>query len=404
GVLAADALALAGGRLAALGEATLQAMDAALLANWSHGNPVDIVGDAPVQRYVDALRILLAAPEVDGILFLHAPTAVVPAEDIARACLPLLRRAGKAVLACWLGGSSVLAARRLAADAGFPCHGTPEHGVAAWMQLADYHRNQQLLLQPPAAAADLRVDREAAAAVVQQALHAGSEWLDEAAAKEVLQAYGIPTVSTLRARDAQEAVEAAEALGWPVALKVVSPQLQHKSDVGGVALNIGSSDELRRAMVAMRQRLAVTAPQAHVAGFTVQRMLQRRGSRELILGVQADPVFGPVLLFGEGGTAVELHHDSALELPPLDLALAQQLVARTRIGRTLAGFRGAPGVNQAAVFDALLRVSQLACDLSSIVELDVNPLLADAEGVVALDARIRVRPPDADASARLALA
>jgi acetyltransferase len=211
-------------------------------------------------------------------------------------------------------------------------------------------------------------------------------------------------VATLRVGDAQEAVEAAEALGWPVALKVVSPQLQHKSDVGGVALDLRSGDELRQAMVAMRHRLSVAAPQAHVTGFTVQRMLQRRGGRELIVGLQEDAVFGPVLLFGEGGTAVELHHDSALELPPLDLALAQQLVARTRVGRTLGGFRGEPGVNQAAVWDVLLRVSQLACDLSSIAELDVNPLLADGAGVVALDARIRVRPPDPDPSARLALA
>jgi acetyltransferase len=404
GVLAADALAIEGGQLAALREETLRALDAALPANWSHANPVDIIGDAPVQRYVDALRALLAAPEVDGILFMHAPTAVVPAVEIARACLPLLQGAGKAVLACWLGGNSVDAARRLFADAGFPCHGTPENAVAAWMQLVHYQRNQQALLElPDADPAELRVDRAAAQALVQDTLRLGREWLDEADAKEVLQAYGIPTVPTLRVRDAQEALEAAEELGWPVALKVISPQLLHKSDVGGVALGIASGDELRKAMIAMRQRLAVAAPHAHVTGFTVQKMLQRRHARELIAGLQEDPVFGPVLMFGEGGTAVELHHDSTLELPPLTLQLARGMLARTRIGGTLAGFRGEPGVNQPAVLDALLRLSQLACDLSSLAELDVNPLLADGAGVVALDARIRVRPPDADASARLAL-
>ncbi|MEJ8837894.1 bifunctional acetate--CoA ligase family protein/GNAT family N-acetyltransferase [Ramlibacter sp. AN1133] len=404
GVLAADALALEGGQLATLGDATLQALDAALPANWSHGNPVDIVGDAPVQRYVDALRTLLAAPEVDGILFMHAPTAVVPAAVIAQACLPLLQGAGKAVLACWLGGNTVDAARRLFADAGFPCHGTPEHTVAAWMQLVHYRRNQQALLQlPDADPAELAVDRASAEALVRETLRLGREWLDEADAKEVLQAYGIPTVPTLRVRDAQEALDAAEELGWPVALKVISPQLQHKSDVGGVALGIASGDELRKAMIGMRQRLAVAAPQAHVTGFTVQKMLHRARSRELIAGIQEDAVFGPVLLFGEGGTAVELHHDSTLELPPLNLKLAQDMVARTRVGRTLGGFRGDAGVNQPAVFDALLRLSRLACDISSIAELDVNPLLADGAGVMALDARIRVRPPDADPSARLAL-
>jgi acetyltransferase len=404
GVLAADALALAGGQLATLGEATLQALDAALPANWSHGNPVDIVGDAPVRRYVDALRTLLAAPEVDGILFMHAPTAVVPAADIAQACLPLLQGAGKAVLACWLGGNSVDAARRRFADAGFPCHGTPEQAVAAWMQLVHYRRNQQLLLQlPDADPADLEVDREGAEAVVNDVLRQGREWLDEADAKEVLRCYGIPAVATVRVRDAQEALDAGDALGWPVVLKVISPQLQHKSDVGGVALGLASGDALRKAMITMRQRLAVAAPHAHITGFTVQQMLRRPRGRELIAGIQEDPVFGPVLLFGEGGTAVELHHDSTLELPPLNLKLAQDMVARTRIGRTLGGFRGEPGVNQAAVLDALLRLSRLACDLSAIAELDVNPLLADGEGVVALDARIRVRPPDADPSARLAL-
>jgi len=404
GVLAADALALAGGQLAALSDATLQALDAGLPANWSRGNPVDIVGDAPVERYVHALRTLLAAQEVDGILFLHAPTAVVPAVDIAQACLPLLQGLDKAVLACWLGGGSVEAARRLSADAGFPCRGTPEQAVAAWMQLVQYHRHQQVLLQlPDADPADLKVDRAAAEAVLQAALRQGREWLDEAAAKEVLQAYGIATVPTRRVRDAQEAVDAADELGYPVALKVISPQLLHKSDAGGVALGIGSGDELRKAMIAMRHRIAVAAPQAHIIGFTVQKMLQRARGRELIAGITEDPVFGPVLLFGEGGTAVEMHRDSTLELPPLNLKLAQAMVARTRVGRTLGGFRGAPGVNQPALFDALLRLSQLACELSGVAELDVNPLVADAEGVVALDARIRVRAPDADPSARLAL-
>jgi len=404
GVLAADALALQGGQLAGLGEATLQALHAVLPASWSRGNPVDILGDAPVQRYLDALRTLLAAPEVDAVLLIHAPTAVVPAADIAQACVRLLQGAAKPVLACWLGGQSVQAARRRSVDAGLPCHTTPENAVAAWMQLVHYHRNQQVLLElPDAEPARLEVDRVAAQALVQDALRQGREWLDEADAMALLQAYGIPAAPTVRARDAQEALEAADDLGWPVALKVISPQLLHKSDAGGVALGIASGDELRKAIIAMRHRLAVAAPHAHVTGFTVQKMVRPQHGRELIAGIVEDAVFGPVLLFGEGGTAVELHRDTTLELPPLTAQLARQMVARTRVGRTLAGWRGEPGVDEAAVCDALLRLSQLVCDFSAVAEVDVNPLLAHGQGVVALDARIRLRPPDADASARLAL-
>ncbi|HSV84127.1 MAG TPA: bifunctional acetate--CoA ligase family protein/GNAT family N-acetyltransferase [Ramlibacter sp.] len=404
GVLAADALSLAGGRLAELSAATLAKLDAQLPASWSRANPIDIIGDAPIERYRATLQVLLDAPEVDGLLFLHAPTAIVPASAIADGCLPLLRGAGKPVLTCWLGGVTVEPARRLFAEAGQPCYETPEQAVAGWMQLLHYHRNQEALLQlPDADPAALNVDRAAAQEILDEALQAGREWLDEADAKAVLAAYGIPTVPTVFVRDAEDALGAAQDLGYPVALKVVSPQIVHKSDVGGVALDIGSGDALRVAIVRMRQRLTRSAPGAHVTGFTVQKMLQRPRARELILGIASDAVFGPVLLFGAGGTGVELQQDSSLELPPLNLALARGMVDRTRIGRTLAGFRGGPGVNQSALLDALLRVSQMACDLAAVAELDINPLLADSDGVVALDARIRLRRPEPEAASRLAL-
>jgi acetyltransferase len=404
GVLAADALALAQGQLTTLSEATLQRLDAALPGSWSHGDPVDIIGDAPVERYRTAIETLLAAPEVDGLLFMHAPTAIVPAADIAAACLPLLREANKPVLSCWLGGRTVEPARKAFAAAGLSCYATPEQAVAAWLQLVQYHRNQQALLQlPDARPAELRVDRAAADRVLQTALRDGREWLDEEEAKRVLAAYGIATVPTVRVRDTEEAVIAAGDIGYPVALKVLSPQILHKSDVGGVVLNLHSAEEVRTAAIRMRQRVARTSPQAHVMGFTVQAMAQRPHAHELIVGLADDRVFGPVVLFGAGGTAVEIRKDRAVALPPLNAALARDLVARTQVGPLLAGYRGRPGVNQAALVDAILRVSQMAADLAPLAELDINPLLADADGVLALDARIRVRAPRSGEGSRLAL-
>jgi acetyltransferase len=404
GVLAADALALGGGQPAALSEATLQKLDAVLPASWSRGNPVDIIGDAPVERYVQAMQLLLAAPEVDGVLFMHAPTAIVPAQDIAAACLPLIRDAGKPVLTCWLGGATVEPARKAFAAAGLSWYATPESAVDGWLQLVHFHRNQAALLQlPDAQPLEVRPDRAAAEAILHQGLRQGREWLDEADAKAVLEAYGIPTVATRKARDAEEAVSAANDIGYPVVLKVLSQQIVHKSDVGGVALNLGSAEEVRMAAIRMRLQVARSSPHAHVEGFTVQGMVRRPRGHELILGIASDEVFGPVVLFGAGGTAVEIRKDRAVGLPPMNAALAEELIAGTQVGSLLAGYRGQPGVKQAALIDAMLRVSQIAADLAAVAELDINPLLADSDGVLALDARIRLRQPAAGESSRLAL-
>ncbi|MBE7366017.1 bifunctional acetate--CoA ligase family protein/GNAT family N-acetyltransferase [Ramlibacter pallidus] len=404
GVLAADALALAGGTLAELAPATLASLDAVLPPNWSRANPVDIIGDAPVERYRDALRILLAAPEADGVLFMHAPTAIVPAAEIAAACLPLAQGAAKPVLASWLGGRSVQGARQAFTAAGLSCYATPEHAVAAWQQVAQYHRNQQALLELPEARPEgLAVDRRAAEEILADALREQRDWLTDEEAMALLAAYGVPVVPTRRVRDAEEAADVARDMGFPVALKVVSRQIQHKSDVGGVALGLASVEEVRKAAVEMRLRVAARSPQAHVSGYTVQRMVRRPRARELIVGIATDPVFGPTVLFGAGGTAVEIRKDRALDLPPLNAALARDLVARTRVAAELAAHRGTAGVHQAALLDTILRVSQIACELPMVAELDINPLLADADGVLALDARVRVRGTAVAGDAHLAL-
>ncbi len=404
GVLAADSLSLGGGRLAELSSATQSALNDCLPATWSKGNPVDIIGDAPVSRYQAALRVLLAAPEVDGVLFMHAPTAIVSATQIATACLPLMQSASKPVLACWLGGAVVAAARQASAAAGIASYNTPERATAAWMQLVHFSRNQQALQQlTTASMPDLQPDRVTAQRLIQQALQDGREWLGDADSQALLAAYGIPVVDTRQTADAHTAVLTADLMAYPVALKIISPQIIHKSDVGGVALGLTSALEVRSAAEAMQAQVTKLRPDAVLHGFTVQAMAHRPGAHELIVGINTDPLFGPVLLLGEGGTAVELHASHAVALPPLNTSLAQDLLQRSQLSKLLNGYRGKPVANQAALLDTLLKVSLLACDLAQVAELDINPLLIDADGVLAVDSRVRIKASTARDGSHLAI-
>jgi acetyltransferase len=402
-VMATDALIAEGGRLATLGEATLRALDRLLPAAWSRANPVDIIGDAPAGRYAGALRALLADPAADAVLFIHAPTAIVPADEIARACVPLLD-GSRSVFACWLGGAGIGQADAIFTAAGIPTYATPESAVRGFLTLVKYRRNQERLMQtPPSIAEGFVPDRAAARTVIDAALGAGRQLLGEYEAKQLLAAYGIPVVETRIAASADEAARVAVLLGFPVALKILSPDIIHKSDVGGVALNLESAQDVRAAAEAMERRCAERLPQARLAGFTVQRMVRRGGARELILGAATDRVFGPVILFGQGGTAVEAIADRAVELPPLNLALARELVQRTRVARLLRDYPAHPAADLSALHLALVKISQLIADLPEVVELDVNPLLADEKGIVALDARMRVVRTAAAGAERFAI-
>jgi acetyltransferase len=406
GVLAADAMSLEGGTLSTLSEATLGQLDAHLPATWSRANPIDLIGDAPIERYTAALQILLAAPEVDAVLFMHAPTAIVPSTKIAEACVPLMRNAPKPVLTCWMGAGVVQDAVRACGEAGVPTYSTPERAVVAFVRRVQYMRNQRMLLQTPVETDDgVPPDRARAKAIVARALAAGRTLLDEFEAKTLLETYAIPVVGTRTVRNADEAAEAARAIGYPVVLKILSPQVSHKSDVGGVTLGIDDEAELRRAAAAMQRRVAALRPDAQLAGFTVQAMVVRPHAQELIVGVASDEVFGPVIMFGQGGTAVEILKDSATALPPLNSVLADDLIARTRVSRLLAGYRDRAAVDHDALVATLVKVSQMVCELPELVELDINPLLADAQGVIALDARVKLRQGSAvgKASDRLAI-
>jgi acetyltransferase len=402
GVMATDSLTRGGGRLAGLSPETLARLDHVLPDTWPRSNPVDIIGDAPVERYVAALEALCAEPQADAVLFMHAPTAIVPAVDIARACAPVV--AERPVLSCWLGGDGLADARSVFRRAGIPSYATPEDAVEGFLQLVRYRRSQDALMEtPPSIPVEFSPDRERAQRVVARALGERRSMLSEPEAKEVLAAYGIPVVATRTAPSAEEAVRVAEELGFPVALKIVSPQVTHKSDVGGVALDLTTASEVHAAAQAMQQRLADLAPDAKLLGFTVQTMERRPKAYECIAGATVDPVFGPVLLFGQGGVAVEVLADRAVALPPLNLALASDLVSRTRIARLLDGFRDRPPVDRRALHLALVQLSQLITDLAEVVELDINPLLVDERGVIALDARMRVEPAVAPGAARLAI-
>jgi acetyltransferase len=403
GVLAVDALVRAGGTPARLSEDTLAALDASLPATWSHGNPVDIIGDAPVARYEAALRVLLKAPEADGVLFMHAPTALVPAPAIAAATLALLANSAKPVMACWLGGAVVEPARVLYAAAGVPCYATPERATDAWLQQVHHARSQALLRQLcPAQASSWRPDRSRVANLLALAQREGRPWLDAVQASEVLGAYGVPVVDIGAARDEYEAAALAAHIGFPVALKIRSPQIVHKTDVGGVVLGLTSPEAVQAQARAMRERVLALQPQAHIEGFTVQAMVDRPGARELIVGIAADSVFGPVLLCGAGGIEVELRPQHAIGLPPLNANLAAELLVRTGLEPLLAAHRGRPPLDRQGVLETLLKVSQLACDHPALAELDINPLLVDARGVLAVDARIRVHLPG-EVSAPLAI-
>jgi acetyltransferase len=404
GVMATDFLIAGGGRLASLPETTLHALDLALPSTWSRGNPVDIIGDAPVERYVAALRAVLDSPGCDAVLFIHAPTAIVPSTDIARACVPLIQQSRRTVFACWMGGESVREADALFHEAGVPTYASPEHAVRGFLQLDRYRRGQELLMQtPPAMAEEFVPDTAAARALLQTVLSQGRSMLSEKEAKQLLAAYGIPVVETHVASDADEAVRISAQIGFPVAIKIVSPQISHKSEVGGVMLGLQSEEQVRKAVHTMSARCTEIRPDATITGFSVQPMIDAARSHELIVGIASDPVFGPVMLFGQGGVAVEVTADKAVTLPPLNLALAGELISRTRVSRLLDGYRDRLPADRAALQLALVKISQLTIDMPEIAELDINPLLASSTGIIALDARARIARVVAPGADRLVI-
>ncbi|MBL6931437.1 MAG: GNAT family N-acetyltransferase [Rhodospirillales bacterium] len=405
GVLAVDNLIEQGGKLAELSDDTLAKLDGVLPSTWSHANPVDIIGDAPAQRYNDALHILFDAKEVDAVLCMHCPVAVVSPREVAHGIIEVSKAHPKAALTtCFVGEESVAPGRKLFSDANIPTFDTPLKAVQAFMHTVQYRCNQELLMEtPPSLPSNFQPDREAARLIVENTLALGHEFMNEPDAKKVLAAYGVPTVETHIVTSPLDARAKAESMGFPVVLKIVSPQITHKSDVGGVVLNLETPDAVEKAAREMLDRVKETFGDLDVTGFSVQTMARRPGAHELIIGVVNDTIFGPVILFGEGGTAVEVIGDRAVALPPLNMVLAKDLISRTRVYKLLKSYRDHPAVDLDAICLALNQVAQLIIDIPEIDELDINPLFADAKGVLALDARIKVASTPMSGSERLAI-
>lgn len=395
GVLAADALELAGGRLSSLSAGTKQKLDAVLPATWSHANPIDIIGDAPGSRYEAALDIVLQDDNTDAVLVLNCPTGVADSMEAAEAVTRSHARAPlRPLIGCWAGEATTAAPRALLGRARIPTYGTPDEAVAAFLHLAEYSRNQKALFETPAACRRAEANSVTATRdLVRQVIASGRSILTEPEAKAVLAAYNIPVVATRTVRTPADAAEAADAIGAPVALKVLSRQITHKSDVGGVVLDLPDGAATRVAAQAMLERVKLARPDAVIDGFTVQQMVHRPHAQELLLGVVTDPTFGPCIMFGHGGVATEIIGDRCVGLPPLSTSLARDMISQTRVARLLAGFRNRKAADLAAIASAIVSLSDLVTDVPEIAELDVNPLLADADGVLALDARIVVREP-----------
>ena len=405
GVLATDALTEAGGRLAELSAETMTRLNAVLPPIWSHGNPVDIVGDADGTRYSNALAALLEERGADAILILNCPTAIASSTEAADAVIATLRGRPNTVFTSWIGETAVAEGRRALAANHIPTYATPGQAVRAFLHLVNYRRNQALLMEtPPSIPGGFAPDRATARAVIDKALAKNREWLTEPEAKAVLAAYGVPVVATSTVASPKAAAARAAEIAGPVAVKILSPDIIHKSDLGGVVLDLSTPAAVEEVAQAMLDRITRLKPEAHIEGFAVEPMVHRPGAFELIVGVTVDEQFGPLILFGQGGTAVEIVGDSALGMPPLNMKLARDLMARTRIEKQLVGYRSRPPADLDAIAFTLVKVSQLVIDTAEIVELDINPLLADEYGVMVLDARIRVKPaPARDSAWRFAI-
>ncbi|MCC7122623.1 MAG: bifunctional acetate--CoA ligase family protein/GNAT family N-acetyltransferase [Gammaproteobacteria bacterium] len=390
GVLAADALAGAGGTLATLEAPLVAELDTLLPRTWSRANPLDIVGDADANRYARALEVIGRSDAWDALLVMLVPTALVDNAAVAHSVAAFAARTRRPLFAVWMGGPAVAAARTVLAGAGIPQFDTPTSAVRAWLQLVTYAHNQAALIETPPSRPARVPDAARARAVIDAALSSGRTALGELDTKTLLTAYGLPVVESVRVTTPEDARRAAARLGYPVVAKLVSPDVSHKSDVGGVQLDLPDADALDAALGRIDANLQRHRPDARHGGYTVQRMAPRAGAYELLLGLTRDPVFGPALVFGAGGTAVEVLRDTAVALPPLNAALARDLIERTRIARLLHGYRDRPGVAFDALIDALLDLSQLVVEHPQLVELDINPLLCDEHGVLALDARATV--------------
>ena len=391
GVMAADHAAELGIPLAELSPATSAILQRSLPPNWSHGNPVDLIGDAGPERYGAAIAACLADEQVDGVLAVLSPQGMTTPLASAHAVIEAAKGSSKPLLTSWMGEEQVASSRRLFMDAGIPTFRTPEPAVEMFAHVSAFYRNQRLLMQTPGPLADATPpDLPGARAIIDGALAARRSLLSEMEAKTLLAAFHIPVVPARVARDANEAARIAEEIGWPVALKICSPDLVRKSEVGGVRQGLRDAQALRAAWGDLLSAVTRERPQARLDGVIVEPMLDRPHARELMVGMLCDPVFGPALVFGAGGAAIEVQRDRAVALPPLNGFLVSDMIRNTRVARMLGAYRQLPPADLKALETVLQRVSEMVCELPQLVGLDINPLLLDEHGALAADARILI--------------
>ncbi len=396
-VLATDALIEAGGQLATLTESTLEELNGLLPPHWSHGNPVDVIGDAAPQRFAESVGIVGAAAETDGVLAILAPQAMTDPTETAQLLTAYNKLRGKPLLASWMGAEQVAEGMHVLNQAGIPTFPYPESAVRVFQYMWHYSYALRSLYETPSLNINEGKDdgRRSVANLLRNALRDDRTLLTEAESKQLLAAYDIPTAKTLVAKSVEEALQCAQQIGYPVVLKLMSKTITHKSDVGGVRLNLQNEEELRGAYAAIQKAVERAAGPGHFDGVSVQPMVRTEGY-ELILGSKVDAQFGPVILFGAGGQFVEVFHDRALALPPLTSTLARRMMERTRVYRALQGVRGRPPVNLIGLEQLLVRFAQLVLEQPRIAEIDINPLLASDRQLIALDARVVLHPKSID--------
>jgi acetyltransferase len=391
GVMSTDRAEDVGMHMAELSPSSIAALNEVLPAHWSHANPVDILGDATSERYQKALEICLNDENIDGVLIILTPQAMTNPTQVAQCIVDGAKASKKPVLASWTGGARVQEGRNLFATSEIAHFSTPEVAVDAFSFLANYTQNQILLKQIPSPSVELATpDVDGARLIIEGVLSEGRQVLTTQESKAILAAFHIPVTQTIKVSSAKDAMIAAETFGFPVVLKVNMAEFSHKSDIGGVRLNINSAQDISRNFIEMETVIKQKYPEITEVGMTVEPMFRSRSARELMIGVVRDPVFGPAISFGLGGTLVEILQDNAVALPPLNAYMVEQMIAKTKAAKYLEAFRQLPPANKKALIDTLLNVSAMVSELPEILELDINPLIVDEHGVMAVDARIKV--------------
>lgn len=392
GVMAADHCCDIGIPLAVPSDTTIAKLDAVLPPYASKGNPIDIIGDADPARYAATLEVCLDDNQIDGVMVILTPQAMTDPTQAARLVIEAARKTDKPVVTCWMGEEQVREARLLFKGAGIPTFRTPEPAVELFSHISAYYRNQRLLMEAPASiSAQVAPRLESARLVIETALAEGRKVLNEMESKALLAAFRIPIAQTVVARSPSEAMVLAEEIGLPIVMKIDSPQITHKSDSGGVRLNLNSLAAVRDSYNEIVEEVRKNRPDAIIHGVAIEPMIQKANGRELMVGMTRDQVFGPTILFGPGGVGIEpTGKDRAVALPPLNPFLVSDMLASTHTSARLGAFRNMPPVSMEALESVLLRVSEMVCELPWISELDINPLIVDENGAVAVDASISI--------------